>query len=96
MFQACCIAVFTEFLGAFLMGSSTADTIRGNIISLDDFANQPGTLMLAMLCAIAGAATWVLIACRMGWPVSTTHSVVGAMIGVGVAGFGFSSVDWSK
>ncbi|KAM3583175.1 hypothetical protein VKS41_004926 [Umbelopsis sp. WA50703] len=95
LFQACCIAVFTEFLGAFLMGSSTADTIRGNIISLDDFANQPGTLMLAMLCAIAGAATWVLIACRMGWPVSTTHSVVGAMIGVGVAGFGFDSVEWT-
>ncbi|KAJ2956130.1 hypothetical protein NQZ79_g7976 [Umbelopsis isabellina] len=95
LFQACCIAVFTEFLGAFLMGSSTADTIRGNIISLDNFANQPGTLMLAMLCAIAGAATWVLIACRMGWPVSTTHSVVGAMIGVGVAGFGFDSVDWT-
>ncbi|KAI8578098.1 hypothetical protein K450DRAFT_211996 [Umbelopsis ramanniana AG] len=92
--QACCIAVFTEFLGAFLMGSSTADTIRGNIISLELFANQPGTLMLAMLCAITGAASWVLFACRMGWPVSTTHSVVGAMIGVGVAGFGFGAVDW--
>lgn len=78
------------------MGSSTADTIRGNIISLDLFANQPGTLMLAMLCAIAGAASWVLFACRMGWPVSTTHSVVGAIIGVGVAGFGFGAVDWSK
>ncbi|KAK9712069.1 hypothetical protein K7432_007393 [Basidiobolus ranarum] len=93
--QACCIAIFTEFLGAFLMGSGTAETIKGKIISIKNFENQPELLMLAMTCALVGSSTWVLFATRNGWPVSTTHSIVGAIIGVGIAAFGPNSVDWS-
>ncbi|KAK9767322.1 hypothetical protein K7432_002983 [Basidiobolus ranarum] len=93
--QACCIAIFTEFFGAFLLGSGTAETIRGKIIDLNKFNGQPELLMLAMVCAVMGSSCWVLFATRQGWPVSTTHSIVGAMIGVGIAAFGVNSVDWS-
>ncbi|ORY01008.1 phosphate transporter [Basidiobolus meristosporus CBS 931.73] len=92
--QACAIAVFTEFFGAFLLGSGTSETIRGKIIALENFAGQPELLMLAMVCAVIGSSTWVLFATRNGWPVSTTHSIVGAIIGVGIAAFGVNSVDW--
>lgn len=91
---ACCIAVFTEFGGAVLLGNSTADTIRGKIIRLDVWVNTPYSLQLAMVCALVGSATWILFATKQGWPVSTTHSIVGAIVGVGIAAFGTDSVKW--
>ncbi|KAI9294196.1 phosphate-repressible phosphate permease [Neoconidiobolus thromboides FSU 785] len=93
--QACMIAIFTEFLGAFLLGSTTAETIKSKIIDLNLFADKPELLMFAMLCALIGSASWVLFATRMGWPVSTTHSIVGAIIGVGISGFGSKAVNWA-
>jgi len=94
LWQACFIAIFTEFLGALLLGANTAETIRNNIIQLDQFKNKPEILMLAMVCALVGSSFWVLFATRFGWPVSTTHSIVGAIIGVGIASFGTNSVQW--
>ncbi|KAG0175003.1 Na+/Pi symporter [Apophysomyces sp. BC1034] len=93
--QACIIACFTEFLGAVLLGSHTAETIKGGILSVTRFADQPELLMLAMMCALIGSATWVLFASKKGWPVSTTHSIVGAVIGVGIAAFGGDSINWT-
>jgi phosphate/sulfate permease len=93
--QACLIASFTEFFGAFLLGAGTASTIRDGIISLSLFAGKPEVLMLGMFCALVGSSLWTIIATRMGWPVSTTHSIVGAIIGVGISGFGFGAVKWS-
>ncbi|KAJ9057556.1 hypothetical protein DSO57_1021629 [Entomophthora muscae] len=93
--QACVIAVFTEFLGAFLLGRGTAKTISSGIIDINLFSNKPELLMFAMLCALMGSSFWVLFATRMGWPVSTTHSIVGAIVGVGISGFGVLAVDWS-
>ncbi|KXN69455.1 hypothetical protein CONCODRAFT_8142, partial [Conidiobolus coronatus NRRL 28638] len=92
--QACLIASFTEFFGALLLGAGTASTIRDGIISLQLFAGKPELLMLGMLCALIGSAIWTLIATRLGWPVSTTHSIVGAIVGVGISGFGFNAVKW--
>ncbi|KAI8318952.1 phosphate transporter, partial [Martensiomyces pterosporus] len=92
--QACIIAVFTEFLGAFLLGSNTSETIKGGILSVKVFAPQPELLMLGMLCAVAGSATWVIFASKKGMPVSTTHSIVGAVMGVGIAGFGGGAINW--
>ncbi|ORY07615.1 solute carrier family 20 [Basidiobolus meristosporus CBS 931.73] len=92
--QACCIAIFTEFFGALLLGSGTSETIRGKIIDLENFAGQPELLMLAMVCAVVGSSLWVIFATRNGWPVSTTHAIVGAIIGVGISAFGVDSVDW--
>jgi len=88
------IATVCEFLGAFLMGLSTADTIKGGLIDLDLFAAQPELLMLGMVCSLVGSSTWVLFASSRGWPVSTTHAVVGTITGVGIAGFGGSAVQW--
>ncbi|KAJ1665036.1 hypothetical protein IW140_003646 [Coemansia sp. RSA 1813] len=92
--QACIIAVFTEFLGALLLGSSTSETIKGGILSVERFVEQPELLMLGMLCALIGSAVWVLSASRYGIPVSTTHSIVGAIIGVGIAAFGGGAIQW--
>lgn len=93
--QACLVACVTEFLGAVLLGAETTDTIKGGILSVSYYQSQPEMLMLAMLCALFGSATWVLCATRFGWPVSTTHSIVGAIIGTGISAFGASSIDWS-
>ncbi|KAJ1948643.1 hypothetical protein FBU59_001498 [Linderina macrospora] len=92
--QACIIAVFTEFLGAFLLGSNTAETIKSGIMDVKLFVPQPELMMLGMLCAVAGSAIWVLTASKFGMPVSTTHSIVGAIIGVGIAAFGGDAIKW--
>ncbi|KAJ2513663.1 hypothetical protein GGI11_004331, partial [Coemansia sp. RSA 2049] len=94
MAQACIIAVFTEFLGALLLGSSTSETIKGGILSVERFVGQPELLMLGMLCALIGSAVWVISASKFGLPVSTTHSIVGAIIGVGIAAFGGEAIQW--
>ncbi|KAG0027685.1 hypothetical protein BGZ82_008807 [Podila clonocystis] len=93
--QAVLIASVCEFLGAFLMGSETADTIKGGLIDVNLFSDQPELLMLAMVCALVGSSTWVLFASSRGLPVSTTHAIVGAITGAGIAGFGFNTVKWS-
>ncbi|KAF9330730.1 hypothetical protein BG006_006332 [Podila minutissima] len=94
--QAVLIASVCEFLGAFLMGSETADTIKGGLIDVHLFSEQPELLMLAMVCALVGSSTWVLFASSRGLPVSTTHAIVGAITGAGIAGFGFGAVKWSE
>ncbi|KAJ2010927.1 hypothetical protein IWW57_006784, partial [Coemansia sp. S610] len=66
--QACIIAIFTEFLGAFLLGSNTSETIKGGILSVELFAPQPEILMLGMLCALVGSAVWVIYASKKGIP----------------------------
>ncbi|KAG0256038.1 hypothetical protein DFQ27_005930 [Actinomortierella ambigua] len=93
--QAVLIASVCEFLGAFLMGSATADTIKGGLIDSNLFAEQPELLMLAMVCALIGSSTWVLFASSRGLPVSTTHAIVGAITGAGIGGFGFNAVKWA-
>ncbi|KAF9976520.1 hypothetical protein BGZ73_008356 [Actinomortierella ambigua] len=93
--QAVLIASVCEFLGAFLMGSETADTIKGGLIDASLFAEQPELLMLAMVCALVGSSTWVLFASSRGLPVSTTHAIVGAITGAGIGGFGFGTVKWA-
>ncbi|KAF9579541.1 hypothetical protein BGW38_004158, partial [Lunasporangiospora selenospora] len=94
--QAVLIASVCEFLGAFLMGSSTADTIKGGLIDVSLFALDPALLMLGMVCSLVGSSTWVLFASSRGWPVSTTHAIVGAITGIGIAGFGGSAVRWAE
>ncbi|KAJ3299511.1 Na+/Pi symporter [Blyttiomyces sp. JEL0837] len=94
LWQACVIAIFTEFIGAIAMGASTTSTIKDGIIQLSSFDKRQDLLMVAFMCALIGSSTWVMYATRMGWPVSTTHSIVGAIIGVGVSAFGTDAVNW--
>ncbi|KAI9498298.1 phosphate transporter [Zychaea mexicana] len=93
--QAVIIACFTEFLGALLLGSGVTSTIKNGIIEISLFDETPEMLMMGMMCALIGSSTWVLTATRFGWPVSTTHSIIGAICGFGIAGFGGSAVDWT-
>ncbi|QNI02125.1 inorganic phosphate transporter [Halomonas sp. SH5A2] len=93
--QAIIIAVIFEFLGAWLAGGEVTDTIRKGIIDPELLQDDPQLLVYGMLSALLAAATWLLIASMKGWPVSTTHSIVGAIVGFAVAGLGATSVDWT-
>ncbi|KAF2827022.1 phosphate transporter [Ophiobolus disseminans] len=93
--QAMCIASVMEFAGAMLVGSRVTDTIRTKVISTKLFEQDPSVLMLAMTCAIVGSATYLTIATRFTMPVSTTHSIMGGVIGVGIASAGTKGVNWS-
>lgn len=94
LMQACIIATFTEFLGAVLLGAETVDTIKSKIIEINDYEAAPDVLALTFLCALVGSSFWVMTASKFGWPVSTTHSCVGAVAGAGVGAFGAGSVIW--
>lgn len=90
------LSVVTEFVGAVALGARVTDTIKNGIISIDRFTGKPGALMLAMGCAEVGSATWLMTATTFGWPVSTTQTVVGALIGVGFASESSITWEWKK
>ncbi|MGM0693691.1 MAG: inorganic phosphate transporter [Pseudomonadota bacterium] len=92
--QAIIIAVIFEFLGAWLAGGEVTNTIRKGIIDPELLQDDPQLLVYGMLAALLAAATWLLVASTKGWPVSTTHSIVGAIVGFGAAGLGAGAVDW--
>ncbi|MGM0912942.1 MAG: inorganic phosphate transporter [Pseudomonadota bacterium] len=94
--QAIIIAVIFEFLGAWLAGGEVTNTIRKGIIDPELLQEDPQLLVYGMLAALLAAATWLLIASMKGWPVSTTHSIVGAIVGFSVAGLGAAAVDWGS
>ena len=95
MWQVGILATITEFVGAVALGSRVTDTIKDGIISPDRFMGNPGTFMLAMGCAEIGSAFWLMFATTYGMPVSTTQTVVGALVGVGFATQAKISWAWS-
>jgi phosphate/sulfate permease len=90
------LSMITEFVGAVGLGARVTSTIKNGIISIDRFKGNPGSLMLAMGCAEVGSATWLMVATRMGFPVSTTQTVVGALIGAGFASSAPVKWAWSS
>lgn len=92
--QACVIAVVMEFVGATFLGAEVVKTIRKGIADENVFVDNPPLLMYGCLCVIISVGTWLLIACRLEMPVSTTHSCVGGMIGMTIAARGANSVKW--
>ncbi|MCG7601483.1 inorganic phosphate transporter [Halomonas sp. McH1-25] len=94
--QAIMIAVVFEFLGAWLAGGQVTDTIRKGIIDPTLLTEDPHLLVYGMLASLLAAGLWLLIASAKGWPVSTTHSIVGAIVGFAIAGLGVDSVGWPK
>ena len=94
--QAVLVAAIFEFAGAFLAGGQVTATIRKGIIDATAVESNPELLIFGMLAALLAAAVWLLVASRKGWPVSTTHSIVGAIVGFAVVGIGVDSVHWSK
>jgi PiT family inorganic phosphate transporter len=94
--QAILIAAIFEFSGAFLAGGQVTATIRKGIIDAQLAASNPEILVWGMLAALLAAAVWLLIASKLGWPVSTTHSIVGAIVGFGIVALSFEAVKWGK
>ncbi len=90
------IAAIFEFCGAFLAGGHVTSTIRKGIIDPSNITNNPEYLIYGMLAALLAAGVWLMIASSKGWPVSTTHSIIGAIVGFAMAGIGIDAVNWGK
>lgn len=94
--NAVIIAAFLEFFGAFFFGSHVSKTLQNGIINPDVFINDPRTLVYGMLASLASAGIWLQIASYYGWPVSTTHSIVGAIVGFGAVVGGVEAIHWKE
>lgn len=94
--QAILVAVVFEFLGAFLAGGEVTATIRKGIIDPAVFSAIPEQFVYGMTAALLAAAAWLMIASVKGWPVSTTHSIVGSIVGFSCVAVGFEAVQWDK
>ena len=90
------IAIIFEFLGAVLAGGHVTETIRKGIIDPTPIISHPEILVFGMLASLLAAAVWLMIASAKGWPVSTTHSIVGAIVGFAIVGIGPEAVRWDK
>ncbi len=94
--QTIIIAMIFEFAGAYLAGGEVTDTIRKGVIETSLFAHQPDVLVYGMMSALLAAGTRLLLASYMGWPVSATHSIIGAIIGFACVSVGTEAVDWNS
>ncbi len=106
--QALAVAAVFEVSGAVLAGGAVTDTIRKGIVDLSVLTSDPNfdlmDFVFIMMSALVAAAGWLLIATRQGWPVSTTHSIIGGIVGssitLGIVASGaseaFSLVNWGK
>lgn len=94
--QAIVVAAIFEFFGAVLAGGEVTQTVRKGIVDVDLLSGTPELLVYGMLAALLAAGTWLFIASGRGWPVSTTHSIVGAIVGFAAVGIGVDAVQWGK
>ncbi|MEQ8407036.1 MAG: anion permease [Gammaproteobacteria bacterium] len=96
--QAIIIAMIFEFTGAWLAGGEVTSTIRSGIIDAEaaGFDEQPELLVFGMLSSLLAAGIWLLVASKFGWPVSTTHSIIGAIVGFAVVGISVDAVMWGQ
>lgn len=91
--QAILIAMVFEFCGAYLAGGEVTETIKNGIVDAEVIS--PDLMVLGMMSALLAAGTWLLVATAKGWPVSTTHSIIGAVIGFAAVGVSMDAVQWS-
>lgn len=96
MRQAVLAAMVFDIAGAVLAGGHVTNTIRKGMIDPSLLAGSPDQLLLGMFAALLAAGVWVQVATHLGLPVSTTHSIVGAVVGFGVLAVGFGAVSWGK
>ena len=97
--QAIVLAAIFEFAGAFLAGGEVTSTVRKGILDMDALAavpEAPAYMVYGMLAALMAAGVWLLFASWKGWPVSTTHSIIGSIVGFGAVAFGMEMVQWGK
>ena len=93
--QAVLVAAVFEFLGAFLAGGGVTQTIRKGVIDPALFDGNLEVLIYGMISALFAAGTWLLVASLRGWPVSTTHTIVGAIVGFGIYALGMNEINWT-
>jgi PiT family inorganic phosphate transporter len=96
MKQAVILAAIFEFAGAFLVGGHVTNTVRKGIVSTDIFQGTPEIFVLGMLAALLAAGVWLNLATFLGLPVSTTHSIIGSIVGFGLLVGGVSAIHWGK
>ncbi|WOK97431.1 inorganic phosphate transporter 2-1, chloroplastic [Canna indica] len=94
--QAVITAAVLEFSGAFLMGTHVTSTMQKGILMVSVFQGKENLLLAGLLSSLAAAGTWLQVASFYGWPVSTTHCIVGAMVGFGLVYGGIGAVFWSS
>ncbi|MFQ5823203.1 MAG: inorganic phosphate transporter [bacterium] len=94
--RAVIFAAILEFSGALFVGSHVSETVRKGIVNPEIFTSDPLIFVYGMLSALLAAAAWLQIASYYGWPVSTTHSIVGSIIGFGVVVGGMHAIHWDK
>jgi PiT family inorganic phosphate transporter len=94
--QAIFIAMIFEFAGAYLAGGEVTSTIRKGIIDSAFFVDTPELLVYGMISSLLAAGIWLAFASYLGWPVSTTHSIIGAIVGFAAVGVSSDSVEWAK
>lgn len=90
------VAAIFEFGGAMLVGGSVTNTIKDGIVDVAAVGGDPSVFAVGMTCCLLAAALWLNLASARGWPVSTTHSIVGAVMGFGIIAGGFDAVAWSQ
>lgn len=94
--QAVIVAAIFEFAGAYLAGGQVTETIRSGMLDANLLADNPQLLVYGMLASLLAAGIWLMLASQRGWPVSTTHSIVGAIVGFAAVGVGMDAVKWGK
>jgi sodium-dependent phosphate transporter len=94
--QAVVIAAIFEFCGALFLGASVTSTVRGKIFDTSYYEDQPEVVMLGFMTSLVTASIMLLVATSFGMPVSTTHTVVGAIVGFSCAAEGFESINWPE
>lgn len=92
--QAIIIAMIFELAGAYLAGGEVADTIKSGIIDPNAFNAQPDVLVLGMMASLCASGLWLIVATKMGWPVSATHTIIGAVIGFALVTIGSNAIQW--
>ncbi len=93
--QAVVIGGILDFVGATFIGSHVTSTICNDIIK-SEFVSDPNVMMLGMLASLFAAAFWVFVATWKSLPVSTTHAIIGAVVGFGIVAGGFKAIHWQK
>jgi PiT family inorganic phosphate transporter len=92
--QAIVLAAVFEGLGALLASNNVTETISKGVFNLSYFNHQPEILFLGMFAALLAVGSWLVLATYSGWPVSTTHSIIGALLGFGLLSAGPSNLHW--
>lgn len=94
--QAIVVATIFECAGALLVGGQVTDTLRAKIVDPSLFIAHPELFIYGMLAALLAAGIWLMVASIFAWPVSTTHTIVGAIIGFALLNFGPNTIHWHE